>query len=67
MTQLRPNYGTLSTIHNKCLTPPSIFIRFQFCLVYLKELVQVHRSASRILEILFRYQFALINDELLCL
>ena len=46
-------------------SPPSILIRFQFCLVYLKELVPVHRTVSRISEILIRNQLALIKDELL--
>ena len=31
---------------------PSILIRFQFCLVCLKELVPVHKMSSRISEIL---------------
>ena len=47
-------------------SPPSILIRFQFCLVYLKELVPVHRTASWISEIVIRNQLALIKDELLC-
>ena len=45
-------------------SPPSILIRFQFRLVYLEELVHVHRAASRISEILIRNQLALIKDEL---
>ena len=32
--------------------PPSILIRFQFCLLCLKELVPVHETKSRISEIL---------------
>ena len=35
-------------------------------LVYLKELVHVHRTASWISEILIRNQLALIEDELVC-
>ena len=33
-------------------SPPSILIRFQFCLVCLKELGSVHRTSSRFSEIL---------------
>ena len=36
------------------VSPPSILIRFQFCLVYLKDLVPVHRAPTRISEILIR-------------
>ena len=57
---------TLCPLFTRNASPPSILIRFQFCFVCLKELVHVHRAASRISEILIRYQLALIKDDLLC-
>ena len=50
----------------KNASPPSILIRFRFCLVYLMEIVPVHRTASPILEILICNQLALTKDEFLC-
>ena len=47
-------------------SPSLILIQFQFCLVYLKELLQVHRTVSQVLEILIRNQLALIKNDLLC-
>ena len=55
------------SVHNSqemFLLPQSYPIYFFF--VFLKELVPVHRTASRISDILIRNQLALIKDEPLC-
>ena len=56
----------LGPLFTRNASPLSILIRFQFCFVCMKDLMHVHRAASRISEILIRNQFALIKDELLC-
>ena len=65
MTELGP-IRTLWPQFTRNAFPLSILIRFQFCLVDLKKIVPVHRTASWISEILIRNQRVLIEDEILC-